>query len=302
MQIAIVTAPTAFLYEGSTGSRISDELLSGWTLSIQERQNCRLKVTTHYGYTGWLDASAACRVPAGQNCCWNTKAWYGWDGNFWDGCPEPAGKESCSLAILRRPTTDILAGPAVQARILATLYMGSSVLAEGPPEDGWQKIRAANGTCGYAPAVSLLYPECFGGVPATGQQAQMQLRHSILSYAMSYLGAQYRWGGKTHDGIDCSGLAFMSYYMCGILIYRDAAIADGYPVREIPCSRMQPADLLYFPGHVALYLGDGKFIHSTGNLKSFGCTINSLNPEDKDYRKDLAQSLAAVGSIFPSIC
>ena len=86
--------------------------------------------------------------------------------------------------------------------------------------------------------------------------------------------------------------------MCGFLIYRDAAIVDGYPVREIPFSQMQPADLLYFPGHIALYLGNGKFIHSTGNLASFGCVINSLNPQDSDYRKDLADSLYAVGSVF----
>ncbi len=299
MQIAIVTAPTAFLYENSTGSRISDELLSGWVVSIQAEQHCRLKVVTHYGYTGWLDASAACRAAAGQWECWDTWPWHGWDGRRDKECLELEACKHVRQAILCRASIDLLAEPTVQARILTTLFMGSSVQLLEPPKDGWQKIRAADASCGYVPSISLLRPECLEQFPVKGQQAQMRLRYAILGYAMSYFGAPYRWGGKTYAGIDCSGLAFMSYYMCGILIYRDAAIKEGYPVREIPLSQIQPADLLYFPGHVALYLGEGKYIHSTGNPASFGCTINSLDPKDPDYRKDLALSLDAAGSIFP---
>ncbi len=38
-----------------------------------------------------------------------------------------------------------------------------------------------------------------------------------------------RWGGKAADGIDCSGVVFMSYLMNGVLIWRDAEIVEGYP-------------------------------------------------------------------------
>ena len=86
--------------------------------------------------------------------------------------------------------------------------------------------------------------------------------------------------------------------MCGILIYRDAVLAEGYPVHAIPFSRVKPADLLYFPGHVALFMGDGKYIHSTGDIRTFGCTVNSLDPKDPDYRADLAGCLKGAGSIF----
>ena len=104
-------------------------------------------------------------------------------------------------------------------------------------------------------------------------------------------------------GIDCSGLAFMSYLMCGILIYRDARIMPGFPVREIPMGNpaetAKKGDLLFFPGHVAISLGEGRFVHSTA-YPGCGCvTVNSLNEEDPDYREDLKERLIAVGSIFP---
>lgn len=296
MYSAIVTASHTFLYEDLTEKRISDELLSGWPVSVQQQQDKFLKITTHYGYSGWLNAQDVRNISPEEYVWWN-----------------PWNHTENHLAILCKGITDILEQPNVQAEILSTLFMGSTVILVGTPQNGWQKIKTAGGICGYVPAISLLpakdkipaqfslrdkpYPEnCFH--IANSQQTPRQLRSAIINYARSYLGVQYRWGGKTHAGIDCSGLTFMSYYMCGFLIYRDAAIVDGYPIHEIPFSQIQPADLLYFPGHIALYLGNNRYIHSTGNPASFGCVINSLNPQDLDYRKDLADSLCAVGSVF----
>ncbi len=61
---------------------------------------------------------------------------------------------------------------------------------------------------------------------------------------------------------------------------------------------MKPGDLLFFPGHVAMYIGNDKYVHSTGKNGSDGVVINSLNPFDEDYREDLLKNLKAVGSIF----
>ena len=57
-------------------------------------------------------------------------------------------------------------------------------------------------------------------------------------------------------------------------------------------------DLLYFPGHVAMYLGGGEYIHSTGRAGDNGVTINSLYPEAANYRADLPGQITAVGSYF----
>ena len=273
MYQGIITAPKATLYESPTKEAVSDELLSGWIITIKEECGEMLKITTHYGYSGWLKRCVIRRLS--------------------DSLPH----FSCvsQTALLRRQITDILQAPTVQAPVLATLFLGSHVtLCNSSSHNGWQRIKTAAGTCGYVPAISLL-PVPF---PAPGNHDEWDIRSCILTYALSFLGTPYRWGGKTAMGIDCSGLTFMCYYMCGITIYRDAIIKEGFPVRKIPFSQIKPADLLYFPGHVAIYLGMGKYIHCTGNLNRFGCVINSLRPEDEDYRADLANSLLAAGSVF----
>lgn len=316
MYTAIVTVPSVFLYESPSAENVSDELLSGWLVTVQNRQGNFLEITTDYGYTGWLECPAVRRLSSEEALNLKVSA----------KTPEDTERP----AVLCRGITDIQKKPRVQSASISALFMGSHVSALGRPRDGWQKIKTAEGICGYVPAVSLVFSDnnsfiCGNAADAYGLSLfhsdrhcqtcashsrlhsdrrcqtcafHSRLRQNVLHYAKSYLGVQYRWGGKTHAGIDCSGLAFMSYYMCGIIIYRDAVMMEGYPVREIPFSCIHPADLIYFPGHVALYLGNGDYIHSTGNMSVSCCTINSLNPYSPIYRKDLAESITAVGSVF----
>ena len=76
------------------------------------------------------------------------------------------------------------------------------------------------------------------------------------------------------DGIDCSGVVFMVYLMNGVLIWRDADIREGYPMKAIwregeeMClveERAKAGDLLFWRGHVGMYLGDGRYLHCTGH-------------------------------------
>jgi len=90
----------------------------------------------------------------------------------------------------------------------------------------------------------------------------------------------------------------MAYMLCGILIYRDADIREGFPIREISMEQMKKGDLLFFPGHVAMYIGGGRYCHSTGKMGSNGFAVNSLNPADPDYREDLHKNITKIGTYF----
>ncbi len=160
--------------------------------------------------------------------------------------------------------------------------------------DGTRTLTAAVGMArGIAPeqVVANTLEKYFGA-------SEEAFREKVMETALQYLGTEYRWGGKTPNGIDCSGLVSAAYMQNGVLIYRDACIRDGWPVHEIDRAALKPGDLMYFPGHVAMYLGQGRYVHSTGAANSGGVVINSLIPTDPLYRQDLLDNITACGSIF----
>ena len=132
------------------------------------------------------------------------------------------------------------------------------------------------------------------------EEWETNLRERLVEAAMGYQGTTYRWGGKSPQGIDCSGLCSMAYLLNGIKIYRDAAIKPGFPVKEIPVENMKRGDLVMFKGHVAMYLGGERklYIHSTARSGSDGVTFNSFLPGDPLYRQDLHEGILEVASLF----
>lgn len=157
---------------------------------------------------------------------------------------------------------------------------------------GWTHVRLYGGAEGYMRSLQL---GAYYDKPTLGEE---EMRNAVVSLAKQYMGTQYRWGGKTPLGIDCSGLVGSCYLMYGVDMYRNADIKEGFCVHEIERKDMKKGDMLFFKGHVAMYIGDGKYIHSTSRAGSDGVVINSLCPCDPDYREDLANGVLAVGSIF----
>lgn len=97
------------------------------------------------------------------------------------------------------------------------------------------------------------------------KQSEDEVRMAIAETALEYLGTQYRWGGRTHFGVDCSGLCFNAYRFNGIDIWRDADFEKNENLRKIPLEEAKIGDLVFFEGHIALYLGDGEIVHASAS-------------------------------------
>jgi peptidoglycan DL-endopeptidase CwlO len=78
---------------------------------------------------------------------------------------------------------------------------------------------------------------------------------SIVSIAARYVGVPYVYGGTTPDGFDCSGFTSYVYAQVGITLPRTSG-AQGSVGTKVPRSQAQPGDLIWTPGHIAIYAGD----------------------------------------------
>ena len=89
-------------------------------------------------------------------------------------------------------------------------------------------------------------------------------REAIVDYALSFVGqVPYVWGGTSlSSGVDCSGFVQQVYKHFGISLPRTSADqgCSGYSVSS---SDKQPGDLVYYGGHIAIYIGNGQVVHAS---------------------------------------
>lgn len=102
----------------------------------------------------------------------------------------------------------------------------------------------------------------------------------LIKRGMEFLGTPYLWGGISSFGFDCSGFLFTLFDYFGKNIPRDTSeqIKMG---EEIPFAKIKAGDLLFFPGHVALYAGKNKILHA--NLWGGGVALDSIGKGEKNY-------------------
>lgn len=270
----------------------TDELLYGMKVKIQDtKEKDRYRIETDYQYTGLV---SSCDILCEERSV-----------NAWN-----MGR----LLVVEQRFCDVLSQPTVKSRLLFTLYRGALLLDLGnAAEPGWRCVRLADGTNAYVrqeQVRTFVTPlsgtgkreectELYIDLCRDREQAEKEaaLREALVKTAYSYLGTPYRWGGKSTLGIDCSGFTFMVYALNGIYIHRDSAWLPQSPVRRIADCEKKPGDLLYFSGHIALYLGNGEYIHSTAK-DGAGVTINSMKRGCAGYRADLEHSYLYAGTVF----
>ncbi len=287
-EYAIVNKPIASIYSENKKGVITDEALHGMRVKILDKNKKFAKIQTDYNYMGFVKNSNLTYENSENKYAINM-----YNTNY----------EVTNKFIVTAPFVDVLNKAEMQSTIIKTIPRGSIICKNNNYNDyvqnDWVNVVLPNGKTGYAKSSHIKFmPVKAAQLHNITKKQQQELREKICDSALSYLGTQYRWGGKTPLGIDCSGLTFMAYMLNGIYIYRDAKIKKGFAVKQILSSKIKKADLLFFHGHVAMYLGKGNFIHSTAFCHQQGVVISSLCKNKSNFRKDLKHSFIAAGSVF----
>ncbi|MBV2351372.1 C40 family peptidase [Synechococcus sp. HK05] len=194
-----------------------------------------------------------------------------------------------------------LATQAAAGRVLSVLEPlrpGKARLRVRLLEDGYPGWLDPQQLLGHAqacrpPQPRLLDPSqieaALPAVSAFAHQAHLQPNH-------------YLWGGTLGPDFDCSGLIQAAFASAGIWLPRDAYQQERFcqPVALAPgCySLLRPGDLIFFGRpqrctHVALYVGGGRYLHSSGREHGRnGIGLDGLDPHIDDpvsvhYRLEL---------------
>lgn len=120
--------------------------------------------------------------------------------------------------------------------------------------------------------------------------------NKMIEFAQTYLGTGYDWGGKSCEGLDCSGFTQMIYRSIGIQLPRDSY--QQFLVGKLVATpwynaSLKSGDTLFFISHntgrivhVAVSLGEYEYIHAEVPVVS----TNSFDPDHEDFSANRLQS------------
>jgi cell wall-associated NlpC family hydrolase len=148
-----------------------------------------------------------------------------------------------AMHVVSTPTAAIFAAPDIKARVVGTLPLNARLVAT----EGEIFVAAAGGHVHrrhVAPADTVL--------------------DDPAAVALGFVGSPYVWGGRTRDGIDCSGLTQAALRACGVACPRDSDQQADVFMTVAPAERRR-GDLVVFSGHVGILADPLTLIHANAH-------------------------------------
>ncbi len=210
---------------------VSDELLFGTTLEVLSENETTAYCRTDYGYSGYINRWEICE------------------------CDTADCDDRDKVTVYHR--CDLLPEPRYRLAPVLSLPKGARIKVLKKSNERFFECLLGNKRV-YIPSFAL------------AREEPRSLGEGIAKSALEYLGAPYRWGGKSENGIDCSGLVFMSCALCGATVWRDSVPDERY-VREISENEVSAGDIAYFDGHVAVMTGKESYVHASASSGQVVC-------------------------------
>jgi len=176
--------------------------------------------------------------------------------------------------------------PDVESMPVSDLVIGN-IVSRVAEKSGFTQVLYPDGRLGWVNSSDL--------VPAEEIFFKTSLKENLVQTALKFNGIPYLWGGTSSKNIDCSGLVCNVYFMNGIQLPRDAdmqALIGQELTTTMAPDGLEAGDLLFFGRkaseeaeenvtHVAMYIGDGEYIHSAGYRERVG--INSMDSTKENF-------------------
>lgn len=162
--------------------------------------------------------------------------------------------------------------PDNHSQVVSDLVIGDILPVTGN-KNQYYKVEYPDGRIAFVRKDEVINFQTLIGRKPTGK--------GLVQTALKFNGIPYLWGGFSSKAIDCSGFTSNIYFMNGIILQRDASqqTKSGKEITtDFDFTKLKPGDLLFFGRratdslpekvtHVAMYIGDGEFIHSSGKVR-----------------------------------
>ncbi len=265
MGIVILTVANIHRKPGNQEELLTQALM-GTVVKLLKKDHGYFLIQTPDHYLGWLDTASV--FVSNQV-----------DENAWNDASKVIVTKFIGRVYMRSDTS---------SAIVCEIIDGC-VLKSNGKKNSWIEVELANGRKGFVPDTL---------VQDIGEwnKSRVPTGENLEKTARAFLGIHYLWGGMSIKGMDCSGFVKTVYHLNGVELNRDARQQAQQGTLIDPGKNFQnlkKGDLLFFGRkattkrqikitHVALYIENGLYIHSSHRVR-----FSSFNPSSDYYEEPL---------------